>query len=147
MTATETIFSVSLEETNDIAFKLSKEAKKGDVFVLQGDLGAGKTCFTKFLLKALGYTGIVNSPTFTILNTYRLPNGLEVNHFDLYRIGNTQEFEMMGLDEFITEKNINVLEWGDRINLDILSCSRIIKISISKLSENSRMLFVERRLI
>ncbi|AXK50837.1 tRNA (adenosine(37)-N6)-threonylcarbamoyltransferase complex ATPase subunit type 1 TsaE [Spiroplasma alleghenense] len=82
--------------------------------LLTGDLGAGKTTFTKALLKKFGITQVVNSPTFVILNQYEIKNGL-LNHMDAYRLDKTDDFELYE-EQF--ENSFNVIEWPENLNLD-----------------------------
>lgn len=76
---------------------------------LQGDLGAGKTTFTRGLLRGLGHTGAVKSPTYAIVESYA-PNGTAFNHFDLYRFTSPEEWEDAGLDD-LTAQAVNLIEW------------------------------------
>jgi len=80
---------------------------------LEGGLGAGKTTFARGLLHALGYVGAVKSPTYAIVESYR-PNGLAVNHFDLYRFAAPEEWEDAGLGELFAEPALHFIEWPQR---------------------------------
>lgn len=80
------------------------------VVYLYGDLGAGKTTFVRALLRALGFTGAVKSPTYSLVETYALPE-LVLNHFDLYRFGSPEEWLDGGFDEMIHEGSIALIEW------------------------------------
>lgn len=91
----------------------------GDVIVLSGDLGAGKTCFTQGLAQGLGCTDHVTSPTFVIL--HQLGGRLPLYHFDLYRIETVREFLELGLEEILYGNGVCVLEWGDKFGGELPS--------------------------
>jgi tRNA threonylcarbamoyladenosine biosynthesis protein TsaE len=109
----------SLADTQKIATELAANAKKGSIFALQGMLGAGKTAFSKAFINALTSSPVeVTSPTFNLLQTYDLPNGLQVWHYDLYRIKSPAEIYELAIDEAF-EKAITLIEWPEIIS-DIL---------------------------
>ncbi len=81
------------------------------VVYLNGDLGVGKTTFTRGLLRGLGHTGAVKSPTYAIVESYRLPE-FELNHFDLYRFSFPEEWEDAGLDDLFSDSSVNLIEWS-----------------------------------
>lgn len=127
----------NISETKHLAENFAKTLKIGDIILLNGDLGAGKTTFTQFLFKALGVTAIVNSPTFAVLKTYEA-NDLTLNHFDTYRI-NTAEAIECGFDEVISSRDgITVIEWSE--NIFELLPKDCIKINISLVGENREFL-------
>ena len=102
------------QDTYDLGYELGQHAKPGQVFTLVGDLGVGKTVFTKGLAAGLGITEPVSSPTFTIVQVYdegRLP----FYHFDVYRIGDVEEVEEIGFDEYIFGEGVCLIEWADLI--------------------------------
>jgi tRNA threonylcarbamoyladenosine biosynthesis protein TsaE len=103
--------SSSTEETMSLSEKLAGYLQPGDVLTLEGDLGAGKTTFTKGLAKGLGIEKMVNSPTFTIIKEYygRLP----LYHMDVYRV--TDEYEDLGFDEYFEGEGVTVVEWAHLI--------------------------------
>ena len=131
----------SLQETQKLAKELSKVIQCGDCILLYGDIGAGKTTFTKFLLEYLGVKSVVSSPTFTLLNEY---NGVyPVYHFDMYRISSPEELYELGFEDYINSKNSNfvktgltLIEWPENVK-EILpkNCKEII---LEKLGENKR---------
>jgi tRNA threonylcarbamoyladenosine biosynthesis protein TsaE len=101
----------SEEETRELAYKFGVSSMPGDVFLLEGDLGAGKTTFTKGLAKGLQITRNVNSPTFTIIKEYigRLP----LYHMDVYRVEDS--FEDLGFEEYFKGEGVTVVEWAHLI--------------------------------
>ena len=105
----------SLEETEDFGQRLGSLVQGQDVITLEGDLGAGKTTFTKSFAKGLGVTRNVNSPTFTILKQYegRLP----FNHLDVYRLADSDED--LGWDEIFYGEAVTVIEWAKLIEYDL----------------------------
>lgn len=103
------MFSQNENELMHIAENLAHHLQKGDVLILSGDLGAGKTTFTKGLAKGLGITQMIKSPTYTIVREYegRFP----LYHLDVYRIG--EDPDSIDLDEFLFGDGVVVIEWGE----------------------------------
>ena len=102
------------QDTYDLGYELGQHAKPGQVFTLVGDLGVGKTVFTKGLAAGLGITEPVSSPTFTIVQVYdegRLP----FYHFDVYRIGDIEEMEEIGYDDYFFGEGVCLIEWAELI--------------------------------
>lgn len=128
-------------KTKEYASKLASILKKGDVIVLSGELGAGKTKFVEGLLSYFGLQSEISSPTFTIVNEYK-NDKINIYHFDLYRLGDIYEFENIGGEEYFS-KGICIFEWGELIE-DILP-NDYLKISFTKSSEDegSRILDFE----
>lgn len=127
--------SKSEKDTVKLAKKFEKLLKGGEVVILNGDLGAGKTTFTKALCKALKIKENVTSPTFTLMNVYtsgRLP----LYHFDMYRIEDESEAQELGLNEFFYSNGVCMIEWAENIK-NILP-KKLITINIEKLGETSR---------
>ena len=123
----------SIEQTKQLAEQFADSLKVGDVVLLSGDLGAGKTTFTQFVFKYLGVQGVVNSPTFSVLKTYNA-NGIVLNHFDAYRI-NTAEAIECGFDEVISSgEGVTFIEWSE--NIKELLPSHCIKINITLQGED-----------
>ena len=108
------IVSRSEEETKDLGRKLAELLKPGSVVALDGDLGAGKTVFTKGLCEGIGVTSRVASPTFTIVNEYH-GGKIPVYHFDTYRLEGADDFLDSGLDEYFYQDGICVIEWSSVI--------------------------------
>lgn len=108
------IESFKPEDTYAIGRQIGKEAKPGDVYTLIGDLGVGKTVFTQGLAEGLGITEPVNSPTFTILQIYE-EGRLPFYHFDVYRIGDIEEMEEIGYDDYFFGNGVCMIEWAELI--------------------------------
>ncbi|MCI8291005.1 MAG: tRNA (adenosine(37)-N6)-threonylcarbamoyltransferase complex ATPase subunit type 1 TsaE [Clostridia bacterium] len=109
----ESIVSNSEKETKLIGRKFAENLKKGDVVVLTGDLGSGKTKFTEGVLQYFGLENEISSPTFTIVNEY-VKNDVSIYHFDVYRLEDEDEFYAIGGDEYFY-KGICLIEWGEMI--------------------------------
>ena len=104
----------SPEQTFQIGKILGEKAKSGQVYTLNGDLGVGKTLFTKGFAVGLGIEEPVSSPTFTIVQVYddgRLP----FYHFDVYRIGDVEEMDEVGYEDYILGEGVSLIEWADLI--------------------------------
>ena len=102
------------EETFEVGMRLAKEAKAGDIYCLDGDLGTGKTVFSQGFAAGLGITEPVNSPTFTIVQQYdegRLP----LYHFDVYRIGDISEMDEVGYEDLFFGEGVCLIEWSGLI--------------------------------
>lgn len=105
--------TTSADETKELAAALAELARPGDLLLLVGDLGAGKTAFTQGFGAALGIDELITSPTFTLVNTYE--GRLELNHLDVYRLGDLAEFEDLGMGEMLDDGGVTVIEWGDAV--------------------------------
>lgn len=105
------------KKTQEIGYKLGKLLKPGSVICLIGDLGAGKTTMTQSLAKALEVDDYITSPTFTIVNEYE--GKIPLYHFDVYRIGSSDEMYDIGYDEYINGEGVCIIEWANLIE-DIL---------------------------
>ena len=122
-----TLTSASLDDTARIAKVIAAELRPRDVLLLTGDLGAGKTTFTKALCTALGVTDAVTSPTFTLVHEYA-GGRLTVVHSDLYRLERTGELDDLGLDDARRRGAVLVVEWGD-LMLDAFDDALVIAFS------------------
>ena len=136
--------SNSPKETENLAKAFAKKLEKGDVICLSGDLGVGKTAFVQGLAKGLGIEEYISSPTFTIVNCYS--GKLPFYHFDVYRIGDSEEMFEIGYEEYVYGDGISLIEWPQLIS-DILPEKRY-DIEIKKnldIHENFREITVEKR--
>lgn len=131
----EEIISNSPEETLEIGKKIASKLKKGDVIVLTGDLGSGKTKLTEGILTYFGLEKEISSPTFTIVNEYYTEN-LNIYHFDVYRLEEEEEFSAIGGEEYF-EKGASIIEWGEMIE-DALP-KEYIKINFSRDLSNENL--------
>lgn len=102
------------KETYSFGYGLGEKAKSGQVFTLIGDLGAGKTVFTKGLAAGLGVKEQVSSPTFTIVQIYE-EGRLPFYHFDVYRIGDVEEMDEIGYEDYIYGDGVSLIEWANLI--------------------------------
>lgn len=111
----QTIYETfSPEETAELGKKLGREAVPGDVYTLIGDLGVGKTVFTQGIAAGLNIEEPVNSPTFTIVQVYE--NGrIPFYHFDVYRIGDIEEMDEIGYEDYFYGEGLSMIEWANLI--------------------------------
>ena len=119
----------SADETYEYGRKMGSEARPGDVYCLTGDLGVGKTVFTQGFAKGLGVEEPVQSPTFTIVQEYE-EGRLPFYHFDVYRIGDVEEMDEIGYEDYIYGQGVSLIEWANLIE-EILP-EHYTKITISK---------------
>ena len=109
-------FGTDTKETNSLAKRVADTLTGGEVIILSGDLGAGKTTFTKGLAKALGVESEVTSPTFTIMNVYE-EGRLKLNHLDMYRIEHEDDLYELGVEDAIGGDTVTVIEWNKLTSL------------------------------
>lgn len=102
------------KETFELGVRIGKEVKAGDVYTLIGDLGVGKTVFTQGLAKGLEIDEPISSPTFTIVQVYE-EGRLPFYHFDVYRIGDVEEMDEIGYEDYIYGQGVSLIEWSDLI--------------------------------
>lgn len=118
----------SPEETYELAKQLAGQAKAGEIYCLCGDLGVGKTVFTKGFAAGLGITETVNSPTFTILQIYE-DGRLPLYHFDVYRIADPYEMDEIGYEDYFFGNGVCLIEWAELIKELLPGGCRHIKIA------------------
>ena len=118
--------SFCAEDTYEIGKKIGQEAQPGQVICLYGDLGVGKTVFTKGLADGLGITESIQSPTFTIVREYE-EGRLPLYHFDVYRIGDDPD--SIDLDDFLYGDGVTIIEWGELLDESLLGDYLLISIT------------------
>ncbi len=119
--------SLCEEDTYALGEKIGREAKPGEVYTVIGDLGAGKTALTKGVAKGLGIKEPVSSPTFTIVQEYE-EGRLPLYHFDVYRIGDVEEMEEIGFEDYLGSGGVCLIEWADLIREILPGTYREIRI-------------------
>ncbi|MCH5205623.1 MAG: tRNA (adenosine(37)-N6)-threonylcarbamoyltransferase complex ATPase subunit type 1 TsaE [Oscillospiraceae bacterium] len=132
--------SNSEQETRDFAKRIAAKLRAGDVILFNGDMGAGKTAFTRGLAEYLGADGEVSSPTFALVHEYygRIP----LFHFDLYRISGFDDLYAVGFFDYLDRGGILAVEWSENVpNLEN-ELENVVRVSIRKLSENGRKIIV-----
>ena len=130
----------NIEEMQSFAKEFGKSLKGGEVILLNGDLGAGKTTFVRFVLESLGVDEPVSSPSFTIMKNYANKD-FKFYHFDMYRIENIDETYEFGFEEYIQNSTDSVvfIEWAERVE-ELLTNTKVININFKRLREEKREL-------
>ena len=134
--------SNSPADTENFAQELASELKGGEILAFRGDLGAGKTCFTRGLARGPGFSGTVNSPTFSIVNEY-LGGRLKLYHFDMYRIENWGDLYSTGFFDYLSDDAVLAVEWSE--NIEGALEENTTYITIEKDGENRRIITVDTR--
>lgn len=114
MSSITTIETYSAEETAELGRRMGLEAKPGEVYTLVGDLGVGKTVFTQGIALGLGITEAISSPTFTIVQVYE-EGRMSFYHFDVYRIGDIEEMDEIGYEDYFYGEGLTMIEWANLI--------------------------------
>lgn len=129
--------SNSEEDTENIGFELAKNGliKEGSIVALCGDLGAGKTAFTRGVARFLVPNAIITSPTFALVNEYIINKTSKFFHFDMYRITTEEDLLSIGFYDFLSKKNIIIIEWYENI-ADFFD-EATVKITIEKTKEDN----------
>lgn len=108
------IESFSEKDTFELGKELGQKAKAGEIVCLDGDLGCGKTVFTKGFAEGMGIDDVVSSPTFTIIQEYD-GEGMPLYHFDVYRIGDSEEMFEIGYEDYFFGEGVCLIEWASKI--------------------------------
>jgi tRNA threonylcarbamoyladenosine biosynthesis protein TsaE len=135
------IISHRPEETQDFGARLGQLAQPGDVFLLVGELGAGKTCLTQGIARGLGIKEYAASPSFVVVR--ELYGRLPLYHMDLYRLGNLEEIADLGLDDYFYGQGVSVVEWADK-GLSLLPPEHLL-VEMSYVSDTGRRLKLKAR--
>ena len=114
MSSITTIETYSAEETAELGRRMGLEAKPGEVYTLVGDLGVGKTVFTQGIALGLGISEAISSPTFTIVQVYE-EGRMPFYHFDVYRIGDIEEMDEIGYEDYFYGEGLTMIEWANLI--------------------------------
>ncbi|MBP8640740.1 MAG: tRNA (adenosine(37)-N6)-threonylcarbamoyltransferase complex ATPase subunit type 1 TsaE [Oscillospiraceae bacterium] len=133
------IFTHTVDETELAGQALAKTLTSGTVVALYGDLGAGKTAFVRGIANGLNSPSRVTSPTFTIVNEYS--GALELFHFDMYRLGSSEELFDIGWEDYLGRGGVCVVEWSENV-FDAFDGNEI-KVTIDKLSDTDRKITLE----
>lgn len=143
------IITNTSQETFDLGFKYGHTLKGGEVLALQGNLGAGKTCFLQGLAKGMGIKDQVNSPTFNILKVYRIPGKIKAKispqvfcHIDTYRLRDERDLISLGVEEFFNDlKTVTAIEWAEKVKK--IWPKKTVVIEFKQLSESQREIHIK----
>ena len=129
----------SPEETEQIGVMLGEKLNSGDIIAYRGDLGAGKTAFTRGLARGLGCTEQVTSPTYTIVNEY-LSGRIPLFHFDMYRLRSSDDLWGIGWDDYLDRGGVCAVEWSENVT-DAME--NALWVTIEKLGDDQRRITIE----
>ncbi len=133
----------SVNETYDVANLIATKLSGGEILLLSGDLGAGKTTFTKGLALALGVDDVITSPTFTIMKEYY--GRLKLYHFDMYRLESEDEVYELGFEEYLADKDgVAVIEWNKFTSFET---EDVFELNFSRIDDTTRRIEIDDRLI
>lgn len=140
MTVKEYI-SHSEAETEDIGAEFAKDLPRGSVVAMFGDLGAGKTAFVRGMAEGMGIDARVSSPTFTIVNEYLSDDGRDLIHFDMYRLGSSDELFDIGWEDYLARGAVCAVEWSE--NVEDAFFGDEIRVTIEKIGDSERKIIIE----
>ena len=132
--------SHSTQETEQFGEEVAKSLRGGDVLAFTGSLGMGKTAFTRGLARGLGCRGRVTSPTFTIVNEY--DGKIPLFHFDMYRLGSSDELFDIGWDDYLERGGVCAVEWSERVSDALPDDTIYVDIARGEEDENTRTITV-----
>lgn len=132
--------SHSTQETEQFGEEVAKSLRGGDVLAFTGSLGMGKTAFTRGLARGLGCRGRVTSPTFTIVNEY--DGKTPLFHFDMYRLGSSDELFDIGWDDYLARGGVCAVEWSERVSDALPGDTIFVDIARGEEGENTRVITV-----
>ena len=133
-------YSHSERETEDLGARLGAALRPGTVIAYTGDLGAGKTAFTRGLARGLGVTDRVTSPTYTIVNEYE--GNIPLFHFDMYRLSSSEDLFDIGWEDYLSRGGVLAVEWSERVE-DALEAPLRVTIRKDPDDENGRFITLE----
>ena len=128
-------------DTRELGIELAEKAKVGDVIALVGDLGTGKTALTRYIAEGLGIKDTISSPTFTIVKEYK-SGRMPLYHFDVYRLGDTEEFYDIGGEEYLYGDGLCVIEWAEIIEDAWPEKTTVVRIEYGE-NEGERIVNIE----
>ncbi len=123
-------YTASAQETEQLGQRLGQKLKPGAVIAYSGDLGAGKTAFTRGLARGLGIEDPITSPTYTIVNEY--PGKIPLFHFDMYRLGSSEDLFDIGWEDYLTRGGVIAVEWSERVEDALGEVEDLIRIHIRR---------------
>ena len=138
----EKFVSQSVKDTENIAFEFAKRIKADDTVLYTGEMGAGKTYFTKGIAKFFGVAEEVTSPTFALINEYY--GDTNVFHFDLFRISSFDDLYAIGFFDYFGRNGVLCIEWSENISFDMDYPAGVYRVSINKTGDTSREITIEK---
>lgn len=134
--------NITIDQLQQAALSIIEVAGTRKLWCFRGEMGAGKTTLIQAICKSFGVTEEVTSPTFSLVNEYRTISGATIYHFDFYRIRSIEEAYDIGYEDYFYSNHICLIEWPSNIE-ELLTGEPVLNISMTKVSEDSRMIVVE----